>query len=154
LDEEDVAADRRPGEAGGDAGDAGALRDLRLEAGGAQDLRDVAGIDADALGRPFGDPGGGVAKDRAYRPLQVANAGFARVVGDDGAQGGLGDLALLRLQPVLLQLPGHQIAPRDLQLFADRVARQLDHLHAVEQWARDRVELIRGRDEQHFAEIE
>src|SRR5262249_60038296 len=84
LDEQDVAADRRPGEAGGDAGDAGALRDLRLEAGGSEDLRHVAGVDADAVGRPFRDPRGGVAKDRTDRPLQVANPGFPRVVGDDG----------------------------------------------------------------------
>ena len=45
LDEQDVAADRRPGQAGRDAGDAGAHRDLALELARPEDLVQVVGVD-------------------------------------------------------------------------------------------------------------
>ena len=39
-------------------------------------------------------------------------------------------------------------------LSSSRVARQLDHLHAVAQRRRDRVEHVRGGDEEHLRQVE
>ena len=52
LDEQDVAAGRRPGEPGGDARHAGPQRDLTFEAPGAEDVRDVGGVDRTGVGSP------------------------------------------------------------------------------------------------------
>ena len=62
LDEQDVAADRGPGEAGRDARNAGADRDLVLELARAEDLAHVVGLDAHALRGAFGDAHGDVAQ--------------------------------------------------------------------------------------------
>ena len=44
-----------------------------------------------------------------------------------------GNLHLLALQAVLLQLAGHQVAPGDLQFFRGGVAGQADHLQTIAQ---------------------
>ena len=80
LDEQDVAADRRPGEAGGDAGDAGAHRHLALELGGPEHGGEIVDIDTDRSAFAFGDAHGGVAQGLADLALEVAHAGLARVV--------------------------------------------------------------------------
>src|SRR5690606_3957595 len=78
LDEEYVAADRRPGEAGRDAGNAGAGRELALELACAEDALDVLRIDPDVIGRSFREPHGHVAQHGADLALEIADAGFAR----------------------------------------------------------------------------
>ena len=93
---------------------------------------------------PFRDAHGDVAADRADQPLEVAHAGLARVVADDGADRVVVDLALLGRQAGGLELALEQIAPRDLQLLVLGVAGQLDHLHAVAHRARDGVEHVGG----------
>ena len=58
------------------------------------------------------------------------------------------------LQAVRRELLRQQVALRDPELLLLGVARELDHVHAVEQRARDRVERVRGADEQHLREVE
>ena len=58
------------------------------------------------------------------------------------------------VQAVGLELLRHQVAPRDRELVAVGVARQLDHLHAVEERRRDRGQGVGGGDEQHLREVE
>jgi hypothetical protein len=59
-----------------------------------------------------------------------------------------------RLEAVRLELAAHQVAARDLDLLLLGVAGELDDLHAVAQRPGDRVELVRGRDEQHLRQVE
>ena len=58
------------------------------------------------------------------------------------------------LQAVLLELPRHQVALRDGQLLPLGVARELHHLHAVEQRPGDVLDEVRRGDEQHLREVE
>src|SRR5262245_30065898 len=62
FDEEDVTADRRPGEARSDARDAGAHGGLVLEAGLAQDFFEIAAGDLDLFARSLSDADGNVAE--------------------------------------------------------------------------------------------
>ena len=57
-------------------------------------------------------------------------------------------------EAVLLDLARHQVALGDLELLLLGVARELDHLHPVAQRRRDRVELVRGGDEQDLRQVE
>ena len=97
----------------------------------------IVGVDPDRPALTLGDADGDVAQGLADLALEVAHAGLARVALDDVAQGRVGDLDLLRLQAVGLQLPPHQVAPGDLQLLVRRVAGERDDLHAVAQRARE-----------------
>src|SRR5262249_8281199 len=63
LDEENVAAERRPGKPGGDAGNAGAHRDFVLKAPRAQDGGEVADIDPRARRLAFGYLHGDMTED-------------------------------------------------------------------------------------------
>ncbi len=51
-------------------------------------------------------------------------------------------------------LLGDEVLDRDLELLLLGVARQLEHLHAIAQRRRNRIEHVRGRQEQHLGEIE
>jgi hypothetical protein len=95
-----------------------------------------------------------LAAHRADLALEVAHAGLARVALDDRAQRLVGEVGLALGQPVALDLARHEVAPRDLELLLGGVARQLDDLHAVAQRPRDRVELVRGADEEDVREVE
>ncbi len=86
--------------------------------------------------------------------LEAAHARLAGVLGDHLAQELVGDLDLLVAQPVLLQLPGPQIAPGDLDLLVGRVAVEAHDLHAVEERAGDAIGHVRRRDEEHLREVE
>src|ERR1700743_3778000 len=55
FDEQDVAADRRPGKAGGHARNAGAQSDFILEAQRAKDGSQVMSLDTDRDSLPLGD---------------------------------------------------------------------------------------------------
>ena len=90
----------------------------------------------------------------AIRALEVAHARLARVLADDRAQRASRDRELLLRQAVRLELLRDEVALRDLELLVLGVAGELDHLHAVEQRRRDRVERVRGADEQHLREVE
>ena len=124
LDEQDVAADRRPGEAGGDARHAGAHRHFVLELRRAEDRHEIVarrcGSDRSALG----DAHRGIAQHLADLALEAAHAGLAGIVADDVAQRVVGDLDLAGLEPVRLQLPAHQIALGDLAASPPRCSRQ------------------------------
>ncbi len=55
---------------------------------------------------------------------------------------------------MLLALSRHEVAPRDVQLVLLRVAREADDLHAIQQRRRDRLQHVRGRDEEHVRQVE
>ena len=55
---------------------------------------------------------------------------------------------------MLLHLSRHEEATRDLDLLFEGVSGKLDHLHAVAQRRGDRVEQVRGGDEEHPREVE
>ena len=59
-----------------------------------------------------------------------------------------------RLQAVRRELLRQQVALRDPELLVLGVARELDHVHPVEQRPGDRVERVRGADEEHLREVE
>ena len=59
-----------------------------------------------------------------------------------------------RLQAVLADLAGDEVAAGDVELLVDRVAGQPDHLHPVAERRRDRVEDVRGGDEDDLGEVE
>ena len=131
LDEENVAAGRRPGKPGRHPGHGRAHRHLALEAARPEDRVQLIGADPHAVGVAFGDAHGDVVQQRADLALEIAHAGLARVIADDGADGVLVDLALLGGEARRFKLPLHQIALGDLDLFVLGVAGELDHLHAV-----------------------
>src|SRR5262249_22263026 len=116
LDEQDVAAHGGPGETGGDARHARSHRHLALELARAQDARAVGGVDTYRALRALGEAHRGIAQGLADLSLQAAHTGLARVVLYDGAQRIVGDLDLVRLEPVGLELALDEIAPRNLQL--------------------------------------
>ena len=149
LDEEDVAADRRPGESRGDAGHAAAHRDFGLEFARPEDGRKIVRAHVHLRGAALRDAHGNMAKDVADLALEIAHAGLARVVVDDQKQGRVADRALLRLEPGRRELARHQVAAGDLQLFGAGVAGQRDDLHAVAQRPRYGVEHVGRADEHH-----
>ena len=79
LDEQDVAAHGRPGEAGGHAGHAGAHRGLALEARRAEDRHEVVARDPDRPALPFGNAHRGVPQRLADLAFEIPHAGFAGV---------------------------------------------------------------------------
>ncbi len=85
----------------------------------------------------FGDAHGRVPQHLADFALQIAHASFARVEPDDLTQRLVVDVNLIGAQPVGLELPGNEIAARDVELLLGRVAGELDDLHAVAQRARE-----------------
>ena len=75
-----------------------------------EDGRQVAGIDDDARRRALGDLHRRAAEHAADLALEIAHAGLARVVADDRADRGVGELGLLGRQAVGLELPLDQVA--------------------------------------------
>src|SRR5207237_558684 len=123
LDEEDVAADRRPGEPGRDTGVVGAPAGLGEEAALAEHLAHVLRPDRLLpVARPLGVLARHLAADRTDLALQAAHAGLARVALDDQPQRLLGYLDLAAGEPVPLDLAGHQVPLGDLQLLLLGVA--------------------------------
>ena len=155
LDEQDVAADRRPGEAGGDARARWCASRLRASKRRRPRIAcRSAAADATCARRCPRRCARRRAGRRADLALEVAHAGLARVVADDGAQRLVGDLALLGGQPGRRELARHQVALGDLQLLLLGVAGQLDDLHAVAQRPGNRVEHVGGADEHHLRQVE
>ncbi len=154
LDEKNVAAGRRPGEAGGDAGQAGAHGDFVLEAPRPENGRECRAVDPHALGAGLRDPHGDVPAHSADQPFQIAHTRFARVVADHHPDRVLGDLAPFGGKPIRVELALEQIAPGDFQLLVLGVAGELNHLHAVAHRAGNGVEHVGGGDEHHPRQVE
>ncbi len=154
LDEEDLAAGAGDGQPGGDARLAGAALDLVVDALGPQDLADLVGPHHDrrvvALGHPAGDP----ARDGGEPPLELAHPGLAGVLGDHGADAVVGDLEEPLRQPGRLDLARQQVAAGDVELLLLGVAGEADDLHPVEERPGDRLQDVRGRDEEDLGEVE
>ena len=87
-------------------------------------------------------------------PLEVSDAGLARVLADHGAKRSFGERHLVGRQAVRFELLGDEVLARDPELLVLGVARELDDVHPVEERGRDRLELVRGADEQHLREVE
>ena len=154
LDEQDVAAHRRPGEPSRHAGNAGAQRHLALEPARAEDARHVGRLDVHVFRLTTGDAHGGIAHDGADLALEIAAAGLPRVATHDRGERLVGEAQLLRLEAVRPELALDQVAFGDLELFFLGVAGQLDHLHAIAQRAGHGVEHVGGGDEQHLRQVE
>src|SRR5207247_6439202 len=126
FDEEDVSADGRISHSGGDAGDAGALRELGLEAAGAEEFFDLFGGDDFGFLFAADDLSGDAAGDRADAALEVAHTGLAGVAFDDVAEGVVLELGLALLQAVGFELAGDEILLGDGELVGLGVAGDLD----------------------------
>src|SRR5262249_42908063 len=131
LDEEDIAADRRPGQSRGDARHARSHCGFAFELRRAEDGGKVATRDPDRAVLAFGNAQRGMAQYLPDLALQAAHAGFARIALNDVAQRLVVDLDLTGFEPVRLRLAADQIAMRDLELLLGGVARERDDLHAI-----------------------
>src|SRR5690606_38358032 len=132
LDEEDRAAERRPREPGGHAGDGGALGDLALELRLAEVLDervladderrndDVRLLPRDLEGRRTAE-----LLDLA---VELPDAGLPRVVADDGEERVVGDVELPAADAVLGGAFRQEVPLRDVHLLVRRVAGELDDL--------------------------
>ena len=95
-----------------------------------------------------------LAADRAQHLLQLAHAGFARVVAHNVAHRVLGKLDLLRRDAVLLDLARNEVAEGNVHLLLLAVALQEDQLHPVQQRRRNGIEHVGRADEEHLRQIE
>ena len=154
LDEEDVAADGRVGEPGRDARVGRALAHLAAEAARPEPLAERASSTRTLSASPFAIRVAALRQRSAMRRSRLrtpASRVYSRI---DRAQDAVGKAQLLLGQPVRLELLRDEVALRDAELLLLGVARELDHVHAVEQRPGDRVERVRGADEQHLREVE
>ena len=156
LDEDDLAAHRRPGQPHRDARTVDPLRRHVVEPPLAQRLADTGRVDTegavtDTLLRHLG---GRPAQHAGDLALQVADPGFSRVLADDEADRFLGELHLLRQQPVRPELLGEEELDGDLQLFVLGVAGQLEHLEPIAERRRHGVQGVGGADEEDAGEVE
>src|SRR4051794_24769481 len=161
LDEQHVAADRRPRQARRHAGRGGPPACLGVHARAAEQLAHHVGRHRRlgrlerAVGRlRLGDLAGDLAADRPDLALQRAHARLARVVGDDAAQRLVADRDPRLLEAVALDLARHEVALGDLQLLVLGVAGELDDLHAVAQRPGHPVEVVGRADEHDLAQVE
>ena len=130
------------------------LRTSASEAPRAEPLAHELLVRAHLLRPALGDPARRLPADGRDLPLELAHARLARVLADDRAQPLVGERELLALEPVRLQLLRDEVLLGDAELLFLGVAGELDHVHPVEQRRRDRVELVRGADEEHLREVE
>ncbi|OPZ57181.1 MAG: hypothetical protein BWY87_01678 [Deltaproteobacteria bacterium ADurb.Bin510] len=153
FDEQDLAAKRRPGQAGGDARQAGALSGLGREALGAQNLGDEVAVD---LGRAFlaaRHPGGHHPQHGCDLALQVAHAGFAGVGANQAFQGRIAEVGRDATQAIGLEFLGQQVVARDRELVFLGVAVDFDDLEPVAQGRRDVVDHVGRGDEEDLREV-
>src|SRR6266540_7048012 len=164
LDRQHVAAGLRHGDAGGRADLVLLFRQAEVEPLRSEIVVELVERDLDLLGLVLGDGARHLAADRADLTLEVADAGLPRVATDDLAKHLVvddqpllvGRVAVLRLllgEPVLLQLPRHEVALGDVHLLVFRVAGETDDLHAVVKRRDDRVLDVRRRDEDDLRQI-
>ena len=93
------------------------------------------------------------ADDFVQQFFQAAHACFPGVALNNLSDGSVGDVHLLFQQAGPFQQPRHQVMLGDSELFLGDVARQADHVHTVEQWPGDCVELVGGADEQDLGQV-
>src|ERR687887_415536 len=86
--------------------------------------------------------------------LQPPHAGLARVLPDHDPQHAVAEPDLALLEPVRLELLRDEVALRDPELLVLGVAGELDHVHPIQERRRDRLELVRGADEEDLREVE
>ena len=86
--------------------------------------------------------------------LELADAGLARVLGDDELDALVRDRDLVLAEAVALDLARPQVALRDRDLLVGRIPVETDHFHAVEERAGNRLGHVPGRDEEHLREVE
>ena len=154
LDHHEVAARGRPGEPG-DGADLGlCLRLLDRVARRAEQLLDLGHVDDPRAFLALRLAAGALAHDGGEIALEVAEPGLARVAARDEAEHLVGELDVLVGDAVLFEQSRKQIAPRDLDLFLDRVSGDADDLHPVAQRRRDVEEVIRRADEQARRQVE
>ena len=154
LDEDDLAAGRRPHQPGRDAGPVDALSDVVVEAALAQRGAHLLHV-VDLLHLLARRDVRHVAPDhRSDLSLQVAHARLARVLADDQPHRRLGHQDLVRSQPVRVHLLRHEEALGDLHLLLLGVTGEVQHLHAVAQGGRDGLERVGGGDEHHLRKVE
>ena len=72
----------------------------------------------------------------------------------DEPKGVVRDRDSFGIQAGCLELLRNEVLARDPELLLFRVAGELDDVHPVEQRSRNRLELVRGADEQHLREVE
>ena len=120
----------------------------------AKQVVDVFRLHGQPLGFARGDLASDLAAEFADLPLELPHARFARVAGDHFLQRLLGNRELLGGQPVFLQLPRYQVTLGDLELLTFGIPGEVHRLHAIEQRPGDRLHEVRGRNEQHFREVE
>ena len=154
LDEQHVAAHGGPGQAR-DHADAWSLEALVLqELHGAQQLVEGLVVEGELLLEgALGHAAGHLAADGAELPLQLAHAGLAGVARDDGLERLLGDGHVLLGDAVLLELLGDQVLLGDAQLLLQRVAVEVDDLHAVLEGRVDGLQLVGVGQEEHLTKI-
>src|SRR5579864_1354622 len=154
--EKDVSAGGRPSQPDRHACTFGALGDLAF----GPDLDPTQKFLNDfrsyyqLFGLSFRQPSRLFAADRANRALQVAHARLPRIVPDYVPYRFFRKFNLLSRHTVFLFLTRNQILKRDVHFLFFRVALQFDDFHAVAQRLRNRIEHVRGRDEQHLRQVE
>src|SRR5262249_18203328 len=155
LDEQDRAAERRPGEASRDSGDRRALGRFAVELGLSQMFLEIALVDGDAgVALALRHLQGGGAAELPDRATQLGDAGLARVVPDDVEERVVGNGQLAVGNAVLLRALGHEVTPRDVDLLVRGVAAQLDDLESIPERRRERLERVRGAYEHDLGEVE
>src|ERR1035437_5184044 len=114
FDEQDIASDGGPGEAGRHARHARAQRQLAFELRRAKNAKEIVAGDADGTALSFGNADSCVALGFSDLALEVSHARFSGIVLDGFPECVVRDLDLTRLQPVCLHLTSHQVALGDL----------------------------------------
>ncbi len=94
-----------------------------------------------------------LAVDAPQGALELAHAGFARVAAHDGLQHAATEPDVVAAQPRIARHSRQQVPARDRQLLVQRVAGEVDHLEPVVERRRDAVDVVRGGDEEHAAEV-
>ena len=154
FDEQDIASDRRPGEAGRDARHARAHRQLAFEPRRSQDGGKISARYSHGPALSFGDADSGISNRLADLALKASNASLPRVMLYDLTQRFIRDFNLPGLNPIRLQLSRHQIAASDVKFFVRSVPGKRDDLHAVAQRTRNGVEDVGRGDEHDPAQVE
>ena len=154
FDVEDIAADGSPCEAGDDAGAGDVEFFVVDEAGRAEDDGGFVRGDGDGSVRVDGDLGGDGAADRGELAFEVADPGFARVVGDEGVDGFGGDLEVSGFEPVFAALTRQEVAGGDGLFLAGGVGAEFDDFEPVAEGVGDGVGAVGGGDEEDRGEVE
>ena len=104
FDEQDVASDRRPGQAGRDARHARAHRHLAFELRRAENARKIVGGDADGPALSFGNADGCMPQDFSDFALEVPYPSFPSIVLNYFPERLVPDLDLARFPAIRLLL--------------------------------------------------